>query len=367
LALSYLPLPGTPVEDLDTPALIVDLDRAEANISKMQAFVRAHGVSLRPHVKNHRSPYWARKQIAAGAIGVCVAKVGEAEVMADGGIGDIFIANEIVTPSKIARLMGVASRARVSVAVDTEQNLEDLSAAAGRQGVEVGVLVDVNIRLNRCGVEPGAAAVALAHKASDMAGLRFDGLMGYEGHIARAGSDPGARREAIAALSKLLFTVKAVEDVGLPVRTVSSGGTSTYAVTGAFERVTEIQAGSYIFMDGAYLDEMDDFQPAMTVLSTVISRPSPERAILDCGLKSISVTSGQPRIVGTPGAEFLRLNAEHGHVKLSGEAQELQVGDKVQLLPMHGETTINIHDEYFCIRRGLLEAVVPVAARGMSR
>ncbi len=367
MAISYLPLPGTPVAEIDTPALLVDLDIVDANVRKMQDFVSGHGVSLRPHVKNHKSPYFARKQVAAGAIGVCVAKVGEAEVMADGGIEDIFVANEIVTAPKIARLMAVAARARVAVAVDTHENLDELSRAARRHGVEIGVLVDVNVRINRCGVEPGAPAVALARAAADRPGIRFKGLMGYEGHIARAGSDDNARQETLASLGKLLFTVKAVEDVGLPVRVVSAGGTSTYAVAGAVERVTEIQAGSYIFMDGAYLDEMQDFEPAMTVLSTVISRPSPDKAILDCGLKALSITSGQPKLVGTPGAEFLRLNAEHGHVKLSGDAQRLKVGDTVRLLPMHGETTINIHNEYFCTRKGVLEAVVPVAGRGMFR
>ncbi|MSQ08195.1 MAG: DSD1 family PLP-dependent enzyme [Dehalococcoidia bacterium] len=367
MALTYLPLPGTPVHDLDTPALIVDLDIAEANILKMQAFANKSGVALRPHVKNHKSPYWARKQIAAGAIGVCVAKVSEAEVMAEGGIGDIFVANEIVTAPKISRLMSVAARAKVAVAVDTEQNLKDLSAAAQKHGVELGVLVDVNVRINRCGVEPGAPAVALARKASGMPGIRFEGFMGYEGHIAGAGIDPAARKETIDSLDKLLFTVRAAEDAGIPVKVVSSGGTSTYTVTGAIERVTEIQAGSYIFMDGAYLKEMDDFTSAMTVLGTVISRPTADKAILDCGLKSVSNSSGQPRIVGTPGAEFLALNAEHGHVKLEGEARKLKVGDKVHLLPMHGESTINIHNEYFCIRKGVLEAVIPVAARGMFR
>jgi D-serine deaminase-like pyridoxal phosphate-dependent protein len=363
----YLPPPGTPLSEIDTPALIVDLDVAEANIIKMARFLAGHGVALRPHVKNHKSPYFARKQIAAGAIGVCVAKVGEAEVMAEGGIQDIFIANEIVTPVKIARLMAVAGVAKVSVAVDTERNLRDLSAAARKSGVEIGVLVDVNIRLNRCGVEPGGPAVALARAAADMSGVRFEGLMGYEGHITGACNDEKARAETLQSLDKLLCTIRAVEDAGLPVRVVSAGGTSTYAVAGAYERVTEIQAGSYIFMDGNYVNELDHFSPAMTVLSTVISRPAPGRAILDCGLKSISTTSGQPRTVGTPGAEFLRLNAEHGHVKLTGDAQRLKVGDKLQLLPMHGETTINIHNEYFCMRKGVLETIVPVAARGMFR
>ncbi len=367
MALSYLPLPGTPIDELDTPALIVDLDIAEANIQKLQSFLNKHGVESRPHVKNHKSPFFARKQIAAGAIGLCVAKVGEAEVMAEGGIEDIFVANEVVTPPKIARLMSVASRAKVAVAVDTLENLRALSRAARDHDVELGVLVDVNVRINRCGVEPGAPAVALARAAADMPGLRFEGLMGYEGHISRAGTDAGARKETLDSMEKLLLTVRAVEDIGLPVNTVSSGGTSTYAVTAGVERVTEIQAGSYIFMDGVYLDEMNDFASAMTVLSTIISRPAADRAILDCGLKAMSAQAGQPRVVGAPGAEFLRLNAEHGHVKLSGAAQRLKVGDKLHLLPMHGETTINIHNEYFCVRKGRLESVVPVAARGMFR
>ncbi|MBI4305318.1 MAG: alanine racemase [Chloroflexi bacterium] len=291
--------------------------------------------------------------------------MGEAEVLVDGGIGDVLIANEIVGQQKIARLAALNRRANVVVAVDDPGNLRDLSEAAQAFKVEIGVLVDVNVRLNRCGVEPGEPATTLAKLAAKSRGLRFDGLMGYEGHVTTSPEEK--RRIVLAAMEKFSAAQKDIMAAGLPVRTMTAGGTSTYMVAATVDFVTDIQCGSYIFMDGAYLKEMDDFGMALTVVSSVMSRPTPERAVLDIGRKSMNSEAGLPLVVDPPGATLERINEEHGILKLEGEARKLKTGDHVRLLPMNCATTINIHDYYFCARRGLLEDVVPVAGRGRFR
>jgi D-serine deaminase-like pyridoxal phosphate-dependent protein len=362
MANDYLPLPGVPVEEIDTPALIVDLEAAEANIEKMQAFVSAHGTAVRPHSKTHKSPYWGHKQLAAGALGITCSKVSEAEALVDGGITEVLIANEIVGRVKIARLAALNRRANVVVAVDDASNVRDLSEAAEAARVVIPVIVDVNIRLNRCGVEPGEPSTTLARIVASSRGLRLEGLMGYEGHVT---AGPDEKRKIVGeAMAKLRIAYDELRAAGLPTRIMTAGGTSTYNVTGAVDFVTDIQAGSYIFMDGAYLKEMDDFRPALTVMSTVISRPTPERAVLDIGKKSMSLEAGLPLVVDRPGATLTRLNEEHGVLQLEGEARRLRIGDRIRLLPMNCGTTINIHDYYFCVRNGLLEDVVPVAGRG---
>ena len=237
-----MPLPGTPLEEIDTPALIVDLDAAEANIKALQDWCDANGTNARPHVKTHKSPYWARKQIEAGAIGVCAAKVGEAEAMVAGGVKDILIANQIVGPIKIPRLVALAHQATIGVVVDDADNVRDLSDAASRAGVEIGVLVDINVRINRTGVEPGEPAIELVRSIADAPGLRFDGLMGYEGHVT---PEEQAQTDAVETwLGKLQAAIIAVEEAGYPVEVVSGAGTTTYRASGSHERVTEVQCGT---------------------------------------------------------------------------------------------------------------------------
>ncbi len=362
MSVNFLPGPGTAIQEFDTPALVVDLDVAEMNIRKMQSFADKHGIDLRPHSKTHKSPYWAHKQLDAGAIGITCSKVGEAEVLVDGGVREVLIANEIVGRKKIARLAALEKRANVVVAADNAENVRELSEAAEAIGVEIGVLVDVNVRMARCGVEPGEPTTTLARVVDGLAGLRFDGLMGYEGHVTAGEAE---KHQIVSeAMAKFKYAKDEVESAGLQVQIMSAAGTSTYMEAAKIDHVTEMQCGSYVFMDGAYLDEMADFDLALTVASTIISRPTPERAVLDIGRKSMSAEVGLPRVVSPAGATLDRLNEEHGVLELEKEAQGLRIGDQVHLLPMTAATTINIHDFYFCVRSGILEAVVPVAARG---
>jgi len=364
LSIEYLPLPGLAVEDIDTPALIIDIGAADENIRKLQAWCDAHNLGVRPHAKTHKSPFWAHRQLEAGAIGLCASKVSEAEVLINGGVSDVMITSQIVGRPKIERLMGLAGRANVTVAVDREDNVRDLSEAAVAHGAELGVVVEVNVGQDRCGTLPGEATTSLARAAEAAPGLRFDGLLGYEGHVV-ATRDAGERKAgAEAAMDRLFAAADGVEAAGLPVNVLSAAGTGTYNVTGAMDRITDVQCGSYIFMDGDYMEVMDDFRPALSVLSTVVSRPAPDLAVLDVGRKSISMDRGFPKVLGIPGAEVFALSEEHGKMSVTQKPGTPAVGEKVALLPMHGDTTIALHTNYFVARAGKLESIVDIAARG---
>jgi len=360
-------LPGTPKEELDTPALLIDLDVMERNIETASRFFQGVGADLRPHTKTHKTPILSHRQMAAGAIGICCAKVGEAEAMVAGGVQDILIANQVVGPAKIARLMSLAKRAKMKVAVDDPQNVRDLAEAAQAFGAELGVLVEVNVGMDRCGVEPGEPAVELAQVVARHKGLRFMGLMGYEGHMVNTTPYEKRAQGTHEAMARLLETKEMVEHAGLSVEVVSAGGTGTYNISGAIPGITEIEAGSYIFMDATYRKVLTDFDCALTVLTTVISRPTPDRAVVDIGRKSMSNDMGLPVVFDLEGATLVSLSEEHGKLEVEGEARKLKIGDKLEILPSHGDTTINLHTHYFALRKGCLEAVWEIAGRGRFR
>ena len=364
----YVQPVGTPKLELDTPALILDLDVVEANIARMADFLRDKPARIRPHMKTHKTPALAYKQLAAGAIGVTCAKLGEAEVMAQAGITDILVANEIVGAVKIERLMSLARSTDIMVAVDDEQNVDDLDQAADRWGVRPRVLVEVDNGTHRCGVQRGEPTLRLASQVAESRNLRLAGVMGYEGFAVFI---PDAEERARAARGAMEILTGAADDCrgsGLEIGIVSAGGTGTYDTTGAYPGVTEIQAGSYITMDGRYKGIGLPFECGLTVLATVISRPRPEVLITDLGMKQISHEFGMPLVLGIPGATMTKLSEEHGQIELADPgAVALRAGDKVEILPTHGDTTINIHDYFFAVRGGILEAVLPVGARGKSR
>jgi D-serine deaminase-like pyridoxal phosphate-dependent protein len=305
-------------------------------------------------------------QLAAGATGITCAKLGEAEVMAAGGIKDILIANQIVGAAKISRLVNLAAYTAVMVCVDDPGNVRELDAAARAKGVRLRVLVELNIGMGRCGVLPGQPALELARAVVDSPGLRFEGLMGYEGHTVFLADLDERRRATEASLEQLVGTADLLRSNGIPVSIVSSGGTGTYFITGRYPGVTEIEVGSYITMDAQYREEVGiDFRYALTVLSTVTSTHG-DHAIIDAGLKTITRDFGLPLVLDPPGWELTGLSEEHGHLERQG-GNPLVIGDKVELVPNHGCTTINLHDEYHVVRQGVLEAVWPIAARGKVR
>lgn len=364
----YQPAPGTLKEALDTPIILLELEALEHNVRTMGEFFRDKPAKLRPHMKTHKTPVLAYQQLAAGAVGVCCAKLGEAEIMGAAGIRDIFIVNQILGPVKIARLMSLATYTDVAVAVDDPDNVRALSNAAQDWGVSLRVLVDVNTGMNRCGVLPGGPVVDLARLVADLPGLRLSGVTGYEGHLVFITSRAEREAKARESMRQLVESAEAVRAVGLPCPTVTAGGTGTYDISGSYPGVTEIQAGSYITMDARYRDVGVPFKCALTVLASVISRPVPERLIIDVGMKAISHEFGLPEVVGLPGASIKGLSEEHGTIVLEDPgAVKLRPGDKLELLPTHGDTTINLHERYFALRGGRLEAIWPIAARGRSR
>jgi D-serine deaminase-like pyridoxal phosphate-dependent protein len=357
---------GSRKSELDTPALCLDIEAVERNIRHMADTFCESPVRLRPHSKTHKSPMLARMQLEAGAIGITCAKLGEAEVMAAAGIKEVLIANQVVGPSKIARLINLAAYTDVIVAVENRDNVGELNDAAVGKGVRLRVLVEVDIGMGRCGVSPGQPALDLARLVTASPGLRLVGLMGYEGHSVMI-PDPVERRKVTeASLSLLTGTADLLRSHDIPVEIVSSGGTGTYFITGEFAGITELQVGSYITMDRQYREAVGvDFDYGLTVLSTVVSVRGDDHAICDAGLKALTRDFGMPLVVDPAGWEMTGLSEEHGHLRRV-DGPPLCVGAKVEIVPNHGCTTINLHNTYHVLRDGVLEALWPVAARGRT-
>lgn len=351
---------------LDTPALLIDLDAMERNIERMARFFREHGTHWRPHSKSHKCPAIAHKLLAAGAIGITCAKLGEAEVMAANGIQDILIANEIVGPQKIARLANLRRHADVMVCVDDPGNVEELGAVAREKGVCIRVLVEVNIGLNRCGTAPGEETLGLARKIANTEGLRFCGLMGYEGHVIMIEDPEEKRARSHEALDHLIRSKDLIEDEGIQVEIISAGGTGDYVISGAYPGVTEIQAGGGIFMDMLYYDrcQVTGHEFALTVLATITSRAVPGKAITDAGMKTMSRQHGIPKVVGREGVEVTSLSAEHGILDLETPQEGMDVGDKIELIVGYSDTTNVLHDRFYGIRDGEVEVVWELLGRG---
>jgi D-serine deaminase-like pyridoxal phosphate-dependent protein len=362
---------GQELAAVDTPALVIDLDAMEHNLSTMANFFADKPTKLRPHAKTHKSPIIAHKQIALGAVGITCAKLGEAEVMVEAGVRDVLVANQIVGPLKIARLIGLLHHGRVTVAVDDPANLRDLARAASSQGVTLDVLIEVNTGMDRCGVEPGEQAVSLAKVAADLPGIRFRGIQAYEGHLVNIAVEQDRAARVRAATAPIIETRGAIEDAGIPVEIVSGGGTGTFAMTGTVAGFDEVQAGSYVFMDTKYGEIGgigERFRPALTVLATIISRPTADRGVLDIGRKTIGSDHGTPRMIGhEDDVQFAGFSEEHTKLTLSGAARDLRPGDQVRVIPGHGCTTVNLYDRYVGERNGLVEAIWPIAGRGRAQ
>ncbi len=354
--------------DLDTPALLVELATMERNIERMTRTFREAGVNWRPHTKGQKVPAIAHRLLRAGAIGVTCAKLGEAEVMAAAGIKDILIANQIVGAPKIARLVRLRAQADVIVAVDSEENILELARAAQANGVQLRVLVEVNTGMNRAGVEPGEPAVSLSKLVHAAEGLRYVGLMGWEGHTVKI-ADPAIKRQAVErSVGLLVSTADLCRERGLPVEIVSCGGTGTYWLSAYQRGVTEIQAGGGIFCDVYYRKMMGvDHEYALTVLSTVTSRPTPTRIICDAGKKAMSSDAAVPEPIGIGEVISVSLSAEHATIEMRQPSREPRVGDKIEFVVGYSDTTVHLHEEMYGIRGGRVEAVWPVLGRGKLR
>jgi D-serine deaminase-like pyridoxal phosphate-dependent protein len=367
---------GMAYADIDTPALVIDLDAFERNLKRMADAVAKAGVRLRAHAKTHKSPIIGLKQMALGAVGLCCQKVSEAETMVQGGVPDVYVSNEVVGARKLDRLAALARHARVMVAADNAAAVGQLAAAAARQGVRLRTLVEINVGANRCGVEPGEAAVVLAQRIAAEKNLQVAGLQAYQGRAQHMRTIEERKAAIDEAVKRARNTVDLLKRAGLECEVVGGAGTGTFELESASGVYNELQAGSYIFMDADYArnkkadgGRFDTFEHALFVLATVMSTPQSDRAVVDAGLKSFSFESGPPEPVGFAGAVYERPSDEHGNLNLAAANTRPGLGDKVLLIPGHCDPTVNLHDWYIGVR-GLgtpaarVESIWPVAARG---
>jgi D-serine deaminase-like pyridoxal phosphate-dependent protein len=347
---------GQRLEEVDTPALVLDLDAFEKNLNTLNASVQ-NKVRVRPHAKTHKCPDVAKRQIALGAVGMCCQKVSEAEAMVEGGVSDVLVSNEIVGATKLARLAELSRRAKIGVCVDNAENVRQLKG-------DLDVYIEIDVGMRRCGVPPGAPAVALARDILK-SGLRFAGLQAYHGRAQHIRSMEERHAVIETAAQHVQHTKRLLAEAGIACPIVTGAGSGTFMLeieTGAWD---EIQCGSYAFMDVDYAKNewaapLPRFEHALFVLSTVMSRPSAEVAIVDAGLKASSVDSGLP-LVYKKDLQYTRASDEHGWVEGKNPPA---LGEKLLLVPGHCDPTINLYDWYVCVRRGRVEALWPITARG---
>jgi D-serine deaminase-like pyridoxal phosphate-dependent protein len=346
------------LEHLDTPALLVDAVRYEQNIALCFAQFAGTRVTVRPHLKTGKSPIIAKHLLEAGAHGICVAKLSEAEVMVAHGLEDVLITTEIVGASKVARLIELLrGHPEVKTVLDSIAGAEEINRAASQSGVRVKVLLDVNVGQNRCGIEP-ETATALPQQLKPLSNLELIGVQGYEGHLQHVRDPQERRAQARAAMDRLAVAVERIRALGFSVPVVTTGGTGTCVFCAEHPMVTEVQPGSFVFMDSDYLATGGlPYASALSVLTTVISAPSSDRVVVDAGNKSLSLD--------LPGWSYLPAGDEHGILtRAAGFATQLMVGDRVMLLPSHIDTTVNLHDMFHVQRNGVLEDSWPILARG---
>jgi D-serine deaminase-like pyridoxal phosphate-dependent protein len=359
---------GDPVSAIDTPALVLHLDAFERNLQRMADALRGRNVRLRAHAKCHKTPEIALRQVALGAIGICCQKVSEAAVFAQAGIADILVTNQVMGDAKLRHLAPLARKARIGVLVDHPLQIQPLSDAAQAHGVTLDVYVEVNVGANRCGVAPGEDAVPLARQIDARAGLRFAGLQCYHGPAQHLRSALERRNAIAAACEAARLTARAIEACGIAVERITGAGTGSFVNERDSGVFNEIQAGSYVFMDRDYGDNQRDpddipFEHALFVRTTVMSRASATRAVVDAGLKASSVDSGMPVVWQRPGLRFARAAEEHGVLE-TADAGSVALGDVLLLVPGHCDPTVNLYDDLVCIRGDRVEALWPVAARG---
>jgi D-serine deaminase-like pyridoxal phosphate-dependent protein len=356
---------GQHISLLDTPALLVDLNVLDTNIARISATCRNHGVAWRPHIKGNKTVEIIRREIAAGAIGITCAKLGEAEVLGHAGIKDILIANQIVGAAKVARLVALRREVDVKVAVDSVANCAPIAQAACAAGVTIGVVIEVNIGMNRAGVEPGDATVALANAIAALPGVRLVGVMGWESHAVTIADPDEKARVVAAAIGLLTSSAQACRKAGHRIDIVSCGGSGTFPHCAAQPGVTEVQAGGAIFSDMRYRNLYHlDFAPALLLLATVNSRPTPLRVVLDAGKKAMSSDGAMPALRDLTGVAKLSLSAEHATITLEAPSDSPAVGDKVVFIVGYGDTTVHLHEDIVAIRDDHVEAIWPVSARG---
>jgi D-serine deaminase-like pyridoxal phosphate-dependent protein len=364
-------MPGMPEDEIDTPALLIDLDAFEHNLATMQHLLEGTGARLRAHTKTHKSAVVAHAQARYGAVGQCVQKVAEAEALVFGGVADVLVTNQVVGTSKLARLAALAKVAEVGLCADDVSHVVAAEAAAEAAGVRLKMLVEIEVGSGRCGVEPGEAAVALAERIAASKHLIFGGLQAYHG---RAQHFPSwAERTAAigGAIESTRRTVDQLRQHGLPPAIVGGAGSGSFLIEARSGVFNEVQAGSYVFMDSDYsrIEGPEGtaslpFRQSLFVLATVISKPRKDFAVLDTGHKALPMGWGYPAIAGRGDLRIVSLSDEHGNVEMAPGGPGLSIGEKVKIVPTHCDPTVDRYDWYVGVREGRVESVWPIAARG---
>jgi D-serine deaminase-like pyridoxal phosphate-dependent protein len=348
------------INTIPTPALLVDLDIMERNLQKMADFFKDKSCKLRPHFKNHKSIAPAKKQLAAGAIGITAATLQETEVLVDAGINSILIANEIAGESNLKKLIELASDTEIILAIDNEKIIDDIARLSSNKKNHLSLVVDIDLGLKRCGVLPMQPALDLAKKIVKKQ-LKLDGLMGYEGHLQRLDLIAEKERLRRKAMHQLTATKKMLEEAGIPVKIVSAGGTGTYAIAGIAEGITEVQSGNYLLMDTSYARYAPDFKPSLSLLTTVISTAAGERFVVNAGIKEISAERGMPSLKNIPGASLRCLHAEHGVIDIENKELSVEVGKNVELSIYYSDGTVNLHRKMYGVRNGFVEEIFVIS------
>ena len=357
-------LVGQELDALDTPALLVQRETLLENIELMSSRLRERGTGWRPHAKAHKSPAVAHLLLAAGAHGITCAKTSEAEVYAASGVQDILVANQVVGPIKTRRVAHLARQTDIAVAVDAFDNALEHEAAASEAGTSPRLVIEMNCGMNRAGVAPGEAALDLAKRIAQLRHVRFGGVMTWEGHTLSI-KEPAAREQAIRdALAPVLETVEAIRDAGIDVPIVSCGGTGTFLTTAGLEGVTEVQAGGGIFGDRFYRALDVPVKPALSLLVTVTSRPTPRRIIFDAGRKSLDPSNTLPEIHGLDGIESMSFSAEHGTINLESDNMDIRIGDRLRLQIGYSDQAVHLHEQLIVLDGDTVGGVWPTSARG---
>ena len=364
-----------PVEALHTPALLLDLEVFERNLDKMQRHLTAHGMGLRCHTKTHKCPLIAKKQVEKGAIGVCAATVSEAEMMFAGGVGEILITSPVVTAEKVERVIDLAAaNPGLQVVVDHHRGADLMNQAAARKSIVLRVLIDLDPAMGRTGIETGDAAVALGrHIVDNCPHLVFSGLQMYAGHCMHVHGFEKRKGKYRHIMQKGVETRAAFEREGIHVSVFTGGGTGTWDIEPELGLLTDLQAGSYGFMDVEYLDiggsggAFDGFAPSLFVLVTAISKPQSALITVDAGFKALATDTVAPRFRDVEGVTWHWGGDEHGIISLDNPSRDIVLGDKLFVITPHCDPTVNLHDWCFPYRNGVVEEIWPIAARGCSQ
>lgn len=361
--------------DLDTPALIVDLDKMEQNIKTVHTRLQGTGVGVRPHVKTHKCPAIAKMQIDAGALGVCAAKLGEAEVMLENGIKNVLMTTVNVSAPKIIKAMALRKKHKGFIqAADNPQNIQDLQDAAKAVGITAEVVLDINV-IRRSGVPPGEQALALAQMIDKMPNLKFCGILAYDGAVQHVAGFQKRKEQALKTFEPVVKSYDMMKAAGLNMEIFSGGGTGTYDIMIDVPGFTDVQVGSYIFMDRQYIEiggaknekVLDDFAPSLTVIATILNNYYPGRLTTDSGSKAFTLNKPNPMVIGEPDFEYSAGSDEYGSITFEKSNKSYKVGDRLEVIPPHCDPIVNLYDVIYGTRGDKVVSVIPVLARGKSQ